>query len=84
AAERAKDVVVARVASSDGSTLIELSLGAKAAEIVDGLTLVKRISEVLGGRGGGKSTHAYLRIDAPISSEKVREELTRILSEPRS
>ncbi|MEM1619957.1 MAG: alanine--tRNA ligase [Fervidicoccaceae archaeon] len=84
AAERAKDVVVARVASSDGSTLIELSLGAKAAEIVDGLTLVKKISEVLGGRGGGKSTHAYLRIDAPISSEKVREELTRILSEPRS
>uniref|UniRef100_A0A7J3ZJ51 Alanine--tRNA ligase n=1 Tax=Fervidicoccus fontis TaxID=683846 RepID=A0A7J3ZJ51_9CREN len=83
AVERDKALVIARLAVQGGDTLVELSVGEEAARRASASTIVGELSRVLGGRGGGKPTHAYLRLGGPVSIERVREALRSLLTGSR-
>ncbi len=59
------------VIPSGNRLVIELSVGREAAEAVPANELVRRVAEALGGRGGGKATHATLVMDSNVSSETI-------------
>lgn len=73
-------LVVARIQTGTPS-LVELSLGEHAARMLPATVIVKELTDKLGGKGGGKPTHAFWRANAPLEREEVEKLLREIIKE---
>jgi len=78
-----KDLVAFILAPVSGGTLIECAAGEYAAVRVPVNTLLRAIIKELGGRGGGRPTHASGFVPRPVTQEllkSVREALKKLLT----
>ncbi|RLG78230.1 MAG: alanine--tRNA ligase [Thermoprotei archaeon] len=77
----ASELVALAVMPASSGSLVELSLGSKAAGILDAREVLNNLLSKYGGKGGGKKDHAsgFVRKDASKFCSEVRNDLLVIL-----
>lgn len=74
-------LIVVRLERTDGGLLIEISAGERALRKRQAVEIARSLAEELGGKGGGKSDHAVLRLQRQISPEELVVLITEQLRE---
>ncbi len=75
------NLIVFRLLSKNNESLIEISAGTQASKILPSNQIVKELSKKIGGKGGGKPTHSFLRLDRSVSKGELESELKKLFSQ---
>jgi len=70
---RAPEAVVVLVALAPRRSLVEVSEGSTASRYVNAVDLVRELSAVVGGKGGGKRDHAVLTVAKPLADSEIAD-----------